>query len=339
MFHQEFSKVSPIRDIRQMVVCGCKLKRLSIADTEPTLLPILPILIFAAELTLSLLFGMHMMGDTMMHRLGELSICILLWLVAVRIAALLISFGFAFRNATIPQRQTTTAWIATFFREFFATLLAFTFLIPFRFFFAPYRNENQTAPETVVLLVHGLLSNSGVWWLFSRRLKKALVGQFSCLSIDSIDLGAPFASIDSYVKVLDLRIKKIRQNKNVEIILIGHSMGGLVCRAWLGVNEGVDIKRLITIGTPHQGSQCANILGAANLKQMRPASLWLQKLPATPTIKTIAIYSVHDNLVVPFTSGFSKDFDSVQLTGTGHLGLLFDRKVIASVKGLLRNSN
>jgi triacylglycerol lipase len=299
----------------------------------------LPVLIFAAELTFSLLFGMHMMGDSMMHRLGELSICILLWLVAVRIAALLISFGFAFRNATISQRQTTTAWIATFFREFFATLLAFTFLIPFRFFFAPRRNENQTAPETVVLLVHGLLSNSGVWWLFSRRLRKALAGHFKYLSTDSIDLGAPFASMDSYVKVLDLRIKKIRQNKNVEIILIGHSMGGLVCRAWLGVNECVNIKCLITIGTPHQGSQCANLLGVANLKQMRPASLWLQKLPVTPTIKTIAIYSVHDNLVVPFTSGFSNYFDSVQLAGTGHLGLLFDRRVIASVKGLLRNSN
>jgi triacylglycerol lipase len=299
----------------------------------------LPVLIFAAELTFALLFGMHTMGDTMMHRLGELSICILLWLVVVRIAALLLSFGFAFRHLEQSQQQTFGAWVKTFFREFFATLLAFTFLIPFRFFVAPRRNINQSMPETVVLLVHGLLSNSGVWWLFARRLKDALAGQFKSLSIDSIDLGAPFASIDSYVKVLDLRIKKIKQNKNVEIILIGHSMGGLVCRAWLSGNEGVNVRRLITIGTPHLGSQCANLVSATNLKQMRPASVWLEKLPPEPTIKTTAIYSVHDNLVIPFTSGFSKDFDSVQLAETGHLGLLFDKRVIASVNALIRSVN
>jgi triacylglycerol lipase len=299
----------------------------------------LPVLIFAAELAFSLLFGMRMMGDTMMHRLGELSICILLWLLAVRIAALLLSFGFAFRNVEKSQEQSLGAWVKTFFREFFATLLAFTFLIPFRFFFAPRRQANQTKPETVVLLVHGLLSNSGVWWLFGRRLQKALAGQFKCLSVDSIDLGAPFASLDNNVEVLDRRIKMLRDNKNVEIILIGHSMGGLVCRAWLSANEGVHIRRLITIGTPHQGSQCANLLSATNLKQMRPASAWLQKLPAEPTIKTTAIYSVHDNLVIPFTSGFSNNFDSVQLAQTGHLGLLFDKRVIASVNILIRSAN
>jgi triacylglycerol lipase len=194
-------------------------------------------------------------------------------------------------------------------------------------------------PETVVLLVHGLLSNSGVWWLFGRRLQKALSGQFKCLSVDSIDLGAPFASLDSYVDVLDQHIKMLRQNKNVEIILIGHSMGGLVCRAWLSANEGTNIRRLITIGTPHQGSQSANLLSATNLKQMRPESVWLQKLPANPTIKTTAIYSLHDNLVIPFTSGFSKDFDSVQLSETGHLGLLFDKRVIVSVNALIRSEN
>jgi triacylglycerol lipase len=299
----------------------------------------LPVLIFAAELTFSILFGMRMMGDTMMHRLGELSICILLWLLAVRITALLLSFGFAFRHLEKSQQQPFGAWVRTFFREFCATLLAFTFLIPFRFFFAPRRSPDPPVPETVVLLVHGLLSNSGVWWLFGRRLQKALSGQFKCLSVDSIDLGAPFASLDSYVDVLDQHIKMLRQNKNVEIILIGHSMGGLVCRAWLSANEGTNIRRLITIGTPHQGSQCANLLSARNLKQMRPESVWLQKLPAEPTIKTTAIYSVHDNLVIPFTSGFSNDFDSVQLAETGHLGLLFDKRVIDSVNVVIRSTS
>jgi triacylglycerol lipase len=190
-----------------------------------------------------------------------------------------------------------------------------------------------------VLLVHGLLSNSGVWWLLGRRIQKALSDWFKCLSVDRIDLDTPFASLDGYVDMLDHRIKTLRQNKEVEVILIVHSMGWLVCRAWLSANEGMNIRRLITIGTPHQGSQSANLLSATNLKQMRPESVWLQKLPAKPTIKTTAIYSVHDNLVIPFPSGFSKNFNSVQLSETGHLGLLFDKKVIASVNALIRSEN
>ncbi len=279
------------------------------------------------------------MGDSMMYRLGELSICILLWLVAVRLAALLLSFGFAFRKLAIQQRQSFRNWARTFLHEFFATLLAFTFLIPFKHFFAPHRKANHSEPETVVLLVHGLLSNSGVWWLFSHRVKASLAGQYKNLSIDSVDLRAPFASLDSYVKVLDRRVNIIRQNENVEIILVGHSMGGLVCRSWLSTNNRTDVKQLITIGTPHQGSQCATPFSAANLKQMRPSSVWLKNLPTKPSIKTTAIYSVHDNLVVPFTSGFCDTFNSVQLTGTGHLGLLFDRVVVSKVTDILSAQN
>jgi triacylglycerol lipase len=282
------------------------------------------------------------MGESTMNRLGELSICILLWLIFVRLTALLISFGFAFRQSIPEQHQTPSAWTNIFFREFCATLLAFTLLIPLQIIFAPRRASKRLAAkstfktETVILLVHGLLSNSGIWWLFSKRLKEKLIGNLTHISFDSLNLGNPVASLDTYVKVLDQRISALKKNKNIRIILIGHSMGGLVCRAWLGANNDQQIQRLITLGTPHRGSQCAKVMRFSNLNQMRPGSQWLNNLPIQPMVATTAIYSVHDNFVVPFTAGFSPAFDSIQIVGAGHLGLLFDQQVVYKVATLLK---
>jgi hypothetical protein len=49
--------------------------------------------------------------------------------------------------------------------------------------------------------------------------------------------------------------KKISGNNDAKLILIGHSMGGLVARYFLEVLEGWrDTRKLITFGTPYQGS-------------------------------------------------------------------------------------
>lgn len=59
-------------------------------------------------------------------------------------------------------------------------------------------------------------------------------------------------------KYLDLRLKQWRENtgiKDAKVILMAHSMGGLVSRYYIEVLEGWrDCKALITFGTPYRGS-------------------------------------------------------------------------------------
>jgi triacylglycerol lipase len=314
--------LQPIRD-----AIGCEM------------LPIIPVFLLALEIVLCATVGFRLFGDTAMRRLGELSICIMLWILLVRLVAVFTSFWFANRHQTqssggldVPNmiHQTTSEWFTTLWREYFATLVAFSFLIPFRAFFAPRLSKSIPPESTVVLLVHGLMSNSGVWWYFARGLRKQRQYQ-----IDSLDLGAPFRSIDDYVLKLDQRLKEIAQHSPARIILVGHSMGGLVCRGWFASHLPGLVTQLITLGTPHQGSLTAYSLGARNLVQMRPHSYWLKALPIQTQVSTKCFFSTHDNLVVPYEHGKMPMEPNEQVNGLGHLSLLFNHQLRARVIALI----
>ena len=67
-------------------------------------------------------------------------------------------------------------------------------------------------------------------------------------------------------RLLDMRLKAWREssakNKNAQVILIAHSMGGLVSRYYLEVLDGwQDARALFTFGTPYRGSvNAVNVL-------------------------------------------------------------------------------
>jgi triacylglycerol lipase len=293
--------------------------------------PFFPVTVFIIELVFFLLFGMAMMGDSMMHRLGELTICFIIWLVFFRIVAVLASFLFAFRNTTIEQQQSTWSWMTTFFKELAAVLAAFTVFIPLRCFFAPRIGAHVAKNVPLILFVHGLASNSGVWWLFGRRLKRMLELNAQVVQIDSFDLGKPNDSLERYVQKLDQHLQYLQLKTSAPIVLVGHSMGGLICRAWFARQTETRVAGLITIGTPHQGSQTARWLNFPNMIQMRPDSDWLKHLSQMPCVRNIALYSIHDNLVIPYIAGASPFFKSLPSSGLGHLSLLFNKEIVLRV--------
>lgn len=78
----------------------------------------------------------------------------------------------------------------------------------------------------------------------------------------------------SLKRLLDERLKQWREytgNKNAKVIILAHSMGGLISRYYLEVLEGWrDCKALFTFGTPHRGSvDTVNCL-ANGYKQLFP---------------------------------------------------------------------
>ena len=307
------------------------------------MLPIVLIAVLLSEVTICAAVGFRLFGDDVMLRLGELSICITIYLLAVRLLFVLASFAFAGLKNHDRVAQPLGAWMRTIGLEYLATLVAFSLLIPLSFLFAPrLRRIGKGAGrgQPVVLLVHGLLSNQGVWWLFAQRLRR------SGALVDSLDLKPMFGDIDDYVGQLKRHIDALalRMRTNAPsgpIILVGHSMGGLVCRAYLArfgavVGESRIVK-LVTLGSPHRGSLSAHFLPGKNLRQMRPECAWLSALPAASSIATTAIYSQHDNLVVPYELGRCEGSGIVceELRGLGHLSLLFDRAVQDRVQQII----
>jgi hypothetical protein len=79
-----------------------------------------------------------------------------------------------------------------------------------------------------VLLVHGYGCSRAAWWWLRRRLEGA------GWTVATISLEPIYGSIDDYVEPLARRIDAVLAETGAErLLLVGHSMGGLVARAYL----------------------------------------------------------------------------------------------------------
>jgi len=116
--------------------------------------------------------------------------------------------------------------------------------------------------------------------------------------------------------------------------MVAHSMGGLVARAYLRRYGGAKVRRLITVGTPHQGSMLAYLFPGVSLSQLRPRNEWLSELGASATDAhppIVSLWSWHDSMVAPQTSSVLERAENIALMGIGHNALLRDPEVFKRV--------
>jgi pimeloyl-ACP methyl ester carboxylesterase len=179
-----------------------------------------------------------------------------------------------------------------------------------------------------ILLLHGVLCNAGVWHPFRRYLAREGIGPVYALSY-----GPPLAAIELFAAQAAAKIDAILATTGArQVIVIAHSMGGLVMRAYLREHGGARVCRLVTVGTPHEGSVHAWLGAGQCLAQMRPKSAWLAALghpdgERMPPI--VSLWSWHDSMVAPQTSSRVDFGDNVELRGVGHNALLRDPGVFA----------
>ncbi|QKS29763.1 MAG: alpha/beta fold hydrolase [Candidatus Accumulibacter similis] len=182
-----------------------------------------------------------------------------------------------------------------------------------------------------VLLVHGYGCSRGAWWWLRRRLEAA------GWTVATISLEPVCASIDDYVEPLARRIDAVLAQTGADrLLLVGHSMGGLAARRYLQRCGSARVARLVTLGTPHQGSRLAHIGAGENARQMRPHSDWLRALanPA-PLLDTVVIYSPHDNFVMPQANLELPGATARAIDGLGHLAMLFSPRVAIALLAAL----
>ena len=101
------------------------------------MLPKVLIGLFALELAACIVIGVHMLGDDMAQHRSELALCIALYLLVVRLAIVLASFVYSARHNEMAPPLSPLEWLRTVGKEYGATLLAFSLLIPLSFVFAP----------------------------------------------------------------------------------------------------------------------------------------------------------------------------------------------------------
>ena len=185
------------------------------------------------------------------------------------------------------------------------------------------------AANRPVLLIHGIVCNHGVWNGWPARLEASGFGP-----VRAMDLEPPLADIDSHATLVarELRVLFEAGGGN-PVHIIAHSMGGLVARAALRRVGPAIIGRIVTIATPHHGTQLARLFRRRRLlQQMCPESAWLNQLnleQATGAgVPITSIYSLEDNIIVPAESAVLPHACSVELRGIGHVGVLSSRKAL-----------
>jgi triacylglycerol esterase/lipase EstA (alpha/beta hydrolase family) len=171
-----------------------------------------------------------------------------------------------------------------------------------------------------VLLIHGYVCNSGYWLPMSRLLKRARISHYG------IDLEPPVASIDDFVPQVQAAVERLCvATGSAQVIILGHSMGGLVARAYLRRHGHARIARVVTLGTPHHGTALAHFGPGSNAAQMRRGSEWLGTLAASEANlqRTLfsSIYSVHDNIIAPQDSSELPGARNLVFGAIGHVAL------------------
>ena len=177
-----------------------------------------------------------------------------------------------------------------------------------------------------VVFIHGYVCNRGLWNPWMKRLLK-LDRAFVAVNLEPV-----FASIDDYIPLVESAVRRIEMATGLAPVIVAHSMGGIVARAWLRSraahkrSDGTDeAARLITIGTPHRGTWLARLAMAVNARQMRVDSEWITGLagrepPTLPGLIT-SWWSECDQIVYPPPTAVYPGSEAKQLRGVGHIEL------------------
>jgi triacylglycerol esterase/lipase EstA (alpha/beta hydrolase family) len=149
----------------------------------------------------------------------------------------------------------------------------------------------------------------------------------------ALDLEPLFPSIDDYAPLIEKAVTQLcALTGTAQVVLVGHSMGGLAIRAWLRACGGARAAKIITLGTPHRGTQAPQWMRTPNGAQMAWDSAWLNDLaqsetPATRQRMHLA-FTKHDNIVYPQREQLLEGAQSTEFSGIGHLQMCLDAAVI-----------
>jgi triacylglycerol esterase/lipase EstA (alpha/beta hydrolase family) len=189
----------------------------------------------------------------------------------------------------------------------------------------------QSAPSAVpVVLVHGYLCNHRVWDDLALALRQA--GH----PVLAIDLEPLFGSIDDYAVVIEAAVKRLQHETGApQVALAGHSMGGLAIRAWLRTLDTTQmgrVARILTLGTPHQGTRIPQPVATRNGRQMFWHSDWVKALQASEsaeqhTLMHIAL-NLNDNICFPQADQTVPGVLVTEFHGIGHLEMCRHPRVI-----------
>lgn len=232
-------------------------------------------------------------------------------------------------------RATLAQLIGAWAREGVMAFRVFVWRQPFRWRVMPDQLAgDRVAGRHGVVLVHGFVCNRGFWTPWLHRLH-AQGRAFAAVNLEPV-----FGAIDTYVPQVQEAVDRVRKATGLPPVLVCHSMGGLVARAWLRAQGDTQtVAHVVTLGSPHAGTWLARWSHFINGRQMRQNSAWIQALredwQPTRGAHFTCWYSNCDNIVMPPSTATLPGADNRLLEGAAHVDLAFRPSVMAHAEDLL----
>jgi pimeloyl-ACP methyl ester carboxylesterase len=109
------------------------------------------------------------------------------------------------------------------------------------------------------------------------------------------------------------------------IVVVGHSMGGLVAEHAGAL--GAPIDALVTIGTPHRGHSLSRFGPLPVMREMGTNSAYLRSVEAIPGPRPpiLVITGANDRLVPKGATQPTRPHTFLEVPNVGHLGVIFDQ--------------
>ena len=261
--------------------------------------------------------------------------------LAVRLALVLSTslHGWVHRSPREPRLQLGLAGTLRLLAREYAAIVANNFVrLPMEPFLVRRDPDPAPGPRVPVILLHGYLSNRSFFLVMLEWLEARGVSPIFLPNYQSV-----FSTIEAGVDTLHAEIERIVAGTGKSVVLVCHSMGGLIARRYVQDHGEGRIARLVTIASPHNGTAMASLGFGAHSRQMERGSDFLAALSRAeaqkpPTVPTLSIYSVHDNLVSPQDTSRLPWASNVALAGVAHVGILASEEAFELVLAELRDA-
>ena len=135
----------------------------------------------------------------------------------------------------------------------------------------------------------------------------------------------------------DAAIARVVDAQERPVVLVGHSLGAVACRAFVKAFDGADqVLRLVSVGGPHAGTSMYRLAPPILRDVLAPDSLWVQRLAEGPEpVPTVVVRARYDHQVLPPIRARLEGVREVVIDRHGHNGLLWHRTAHTAIIGAI----
>lgn len=151
----------------------------------------------------------------------------------------------------------------------------------------------------------------------------------------------PVGSNREHARELAHMVMKLKRRSDAERVdVVAHSMGGLATRYYLLNGGAGDVRRVVFLATPHEGTLSAYLVWGDGAREMQPGSVFLlglRRARAVPSgVRAITIRTPLDLHVLPPESATVPGLPNLEVCCPTHEGLLDDPATFELIERFLK---